>query len=180
MKHICVACKSNPMRIDAYKIHLARDKHIINQSIYDGEQLAMFEKEREEWDKERAKLLKINKGDIENSISLRDINDELRRRIEMYQENERKREREENNQEKMAETQQHHINLLIIEREKWAIKEKAFQKEIRIMKQQFELALATMKQANDDLLEQLNPTISIEQPSINDRLEALENIIVEC
>jgi hypothetical protein len=98
----------------------------------------------------------------------------------MYQENERKREREENNQEKMAETQQHHINLLIIEREKWAIKEKAFQKEIRIMKQQFELALATMKQANDDLLEQLNPTISIEQPSINDRLEALENIIVEC
>jgi len=62
------------MRIDAYKIHLAKDKHIINQAIYDGDQATVFAKEREEWDNQRAKLLFDNKSLREEVSNITEVN----------------------------------------------------------------------------------------------------------
>ena len=185
-KYYCKVCNKQWTRNENYQDHFIRPTHIKNQASYDGNLETHFEKEKEEWDKERASLLKINRGDIENSISLRDINAELRRQIEMYQENERKKEMKEDNQKKDEKMYVEHLECIankytVLEKEKeqWLVEKKAFQKEIRIMKQQFELALATMKQANDDLQEQLKtPTITIE-PTITERLEALENTIID-
>lgn len=56
MKHHCNVCSQSFTRSTGLKDHYSTTKHIINQAICDGQIKAVYEKEKEEWDKQREHL----------------------------------------------------------------------------------------------------------------------------
>jgi len=61
MKHYCNICNQGFTRSNTLKEHYNTPKHLTNQAIYDGQLQAVHEVEKEEWDKQRASLLRDNR-----------------------------------------------------------------------------------------------------------------------
>jgi len=74
MKHYCGICNQEFTRSNTLKDHYDTPKHLTNQAIYDGQLKVVYEKEKEEWEIQKAKLLFDNKSLNEGLINISEVN----------------------------------------------------------------------------------------------------------
>jgi len=74
MKHFCGICNQGFTRSNTLKEHYDTPKHLTNQAIYDGQLKVVYEKEKEEWEIQKAKLLFDNKSLREELTSTGEVN----------------------------------------------------------------------------------------------------------
>ena len=152
---ICEACNQSFTRNENYRKHFTTPKHLENQAVYDGNMKVYFSKEREEWEKKRAELLKINKSDQECLLSVMKMNDGLRNENERYKLALESRDMQEKKAEGIEELYHNHMALLNSEREKWAKEKADYEKRIKIMERNNKIEMECLLNQNREFMERL-------------------------
>lgn len=149
----CDVCNEFFSRSNTLKRHYTTPKHTTNQAIYDGEIKVLFEKAKEEWDKEKTKLLKEIEASFYESRENSRLKDKAVEEVERYKIAIAKKDLEERNEEKWKEVVHHHSKLLDEERLKWQQERKLYEKKIQLLIKEKNEAEESAREANSKLNE---------------------------